>query len=150
MSACVYTCMCVYVCVCICLNGCVGGGGLEVGRLNIILLRNLGNFNTEQSLTKAILAIQLFILKYLNTENVKGKCNNIYKLSNYIQVISICHIRPAYCIYHLPINPPIHSSIISLTLPAYLSIHPSIHPSTSLPTYVSISVISHLSLSSLH
>lgn len=66
MSGCVHACMCVYVCVCICLNGCVGGGGSEVGRLNIILLRNLGNFNTEQSLTKAILAIQLFILKYLN------------------------------------------------------------------------------------
>ena len=41
-----------------------------MGRLNI-LLRNLGNFNTEESLTKAILANQLFILKYLNTENLK-------------------------------------------------------------------------------
>lgn len=43
-----------------------------MGRLNSILLRNLGNFNTEQTLTKAILATQLFLLKYLNTENLKG------------------------------------------------------------------------------
>ena len=58
--------------MCICINGCVGGGGLEMGRLNIILLRNLGNFNIGQSLTKAFLATQLFILKFLNTENLKG------------------------------------------------------------------------------
>lgn len=57
----VYVCMCVYVC---------GGRGIEMGRLNIILLRNLGNFNTEESLTKAILATQLLILKYLNTEDL--------------------------------------------------------------------------------
>ena len=84
-----------------------------MGRLNSILLRNLGNFNTEQSLTKAILAIQLFILKYLNTENVKGKYNNIYKLSNYIQRLL------AFAIFALPIV-----SII------YLSIDPSVHPSS--------------------
>ena len=60
------------MCACICINGCVCGGGLEMERLNSILLRNLGNFNTEQTLTKAILATQLFILKYLNTENLKG------------------------------------------------------------------------------
>lgn len=69
-------CVCMHACVCTCVHAyvlmgvCVGG--LEMGRLNSILLRNLGNFNTEQTLTKAILATQLFLLKYLNTENLKG------------------------------------------------------------------------------
>ena len=71
MSVCVHACMRVYVCACICINGCVWGG-IGDGEAEQYSLKNLGNFNTEQTLTKAILATQLFLLKYLNTENLKG------------------------------------------------------------------------------
>lgn len=38
------------------------GEGARVGRVNIILLRNVGKFSeTEESLTKAILAAQLLL-----------------------------------------------------------------------------------------
>lgn len=51
-----------------CVSACAGvymrvwrGEGARVGRVNIILLRNVGKFNTEESLTKAILAAQLLL-----------------------------------------------------------------------------------------
>lgn len=55
------------VCVCV----CEWRGGIEMRRLNIILLRNVRKFDTEESLTKAIPDTQLFIMKYLNGENLK-------------------------------------------------------------------------------
>lgn len=39
----------VYVCVCVCASACVGRG-TEIRRLNVILVRNLGKFNPEESL----------------------------------------------------------------------------------------------------
>lgn len=47
-----HECVSVSVQVCICVCGGEGGG---VGRVNIILLRNVGKFSTEESLTKVIL-----------------------------------------------------------------------------------------------
>lgn len=62
MRVCLCVCMCVYVC---------GGEGTEMERLNIILLRNIKKFNTEESLNKATPAIQLFVMRCLNRGNLK-------------------------------------------------------------------------------
>lgn len=57
--------------MCMCVSMRAEGRGLGMGRLNIILLRNVKKFNTEESLNKATPAIQLFVMKYLNREILK-------------------------------------------------------------------------------
>lgn len=56
------------VSMCACVRTRVCGGGGRDEELSVILVRNLGKFNAEESL-KLFLSPPLLIMKYLNTEN---------------------------------------------------------------------------------
>lgn len=144
---------------------CVKRGGRD-RETEYYSLRNVGNFNTEESLTEAILVGQLFVMKYLQRklnsttpinfqpDGFDGCWHLLYlpclSVTSVNQLLSISTLSSTHHFSYLSIylpSPSLPLSLLIFYLPLPLPLSPSLPHSFPLylPTYLSFT-LNHLKI----